>query len=80
MALLVANELPETETQKTLDLIITCEQCGEVKYFHAANDSSVERIFTSFHCSNNCDRSFYSYITIGQINMDDYSFSSEPSL
>ena len=48
-------------------LIISCEACGEVLYLEAANDEEVARQFSGFRCKKNCDRSYYSYITIGQI-------------
>ena len=52
---------------ETRRLIITCEECGQVQYFEAKDESDVERIFSSFKCPNKCDRNFYSYITIGEI-------------
>ena len=48
-------------------LIISCEACGEVRYLDAASDEEATRQFKEFCCKKGCDRSYYSYITIGQI-------------
>jgi hypothetical protein len=55
---------------ETRRLIITCEECGEVKHFDVDNDEHVDEIFTSFQCPNKCSRNFYSYITISEITMN----------
>ncbi|GEM_PF-1129796 len=48
-------------------LIITCEFCREVRYLDAANEEDVIRQFNAFRCRKGCDRSYYSYITVGQL-------------
>jgi hypothetical protein len=52
-------------------LIITCEACKQVNRLEAKNEEEAERIFNNFRCKNNCDRIYYSYITIGQLNLSD---------
>ncbi len=52
-------------------MIISCEACGEVRYFDAASDDESANLFSSFRCKKGCDRSYYSYITIGQIAMSE---------
>jgi len=52
-------------------LIITCEACKQVNRFKAKNEDEVERIFNNFRCEKNCDRAYYSYITIGQLSLSD---------
>jgi hypothetical protein len=50
-----------------INLIITCEECGEVTHYREVKDSVVDGIFNGFQCQNGCNRKFLSYITIGQI-------------
>ena len=71
-----ANQLyrkPITKTAMNAQqtLIISCEACSEVRYFNAASDDEAAALFSTFICKNGCDRSYYSYITIGQIAMDE---------
>ena len=54
-------------------LIIMCEECGDVRHFDASSEQQVEDLYKRFICSNKCDRSFYSYITIGEIEINQYS-------
>ena len=68
MEVLTKSEIIAPQT-----MIISCEACGEVRYFDAASDDESANLFSSFRCKKGCDRSYYSYITIGQIAM------SEPS-
>ena len=71
----MALTITKTESMNTLNLIISCEECGQVKHYIAPNEKSAERTFNNYRCPNNCDRSFYSYITIGQISLEDYTNS-----
>ena len=57
----------------TRRLIITCEECGEVQYFDASSEQQVDDLYRRFICPNKCDRLFYSYITIGEIEINQYS-------
>lgn len=52
-----------------INLIITCEECGEVKHYRAIEDSAAEGIFNNFRCAGKCNRTLLSYITIGQIKI-----------
>jgi hypothetical protein len=54
----------------TQRLIITCEECGEVQHFVAANEQHVEQIFNNFCCPKKCDPVYYSFITISQIPLN----------
>ena len=61
--------LTKIEPIASQTLIISCEACGEVRYLDAGSDEEVSQLFADFHCKKNCDRSYYSYITIGQISL-----------
>ena len=49
-------------------LIITCEACGNVKRYTVNSQEESDRIFREFHCSNECGRNLYSYITLGVLH------------
>ena len=57
---------------KTLNLIITCEGCGEVRRFKAESEHQARIIFQDFRCSKGCEQSMHSYITITEIALEDY--------
>ena len=67
MAVEVLTKQATTESIIPQMLIITCESCKEVRYLDAADEEDVIRQFNAFRCRKGCDRSFYSYITVGQI-------------
>ena len=58
------------------EMIITCEACGNVKRFHVNSQKDCDKIFNDFKCENNCGRNFYSFITVGSVNRNDYSVSN----
>jgi hypothetical protein len=59
--------ITKSESIAPQTLIISCEACGEVRYLDAASDEEAASQFNSFRCKKGCDRSYYSYISIGQI-------------
>lgn len=57
---------------KLKEMIITCESCGNVKRFHVKSQLDCENIFKTFKCENNCDRAFFSYISVGLLERENY--------
>ena len=52
------------------EMIITCEACGNVKHYRVSSEADCDRIFSNFHCENNCGRNLYSFITVGKVKRD----------
>jgi hypothetical protein len=48
-------------------LIITCEACHESVHFLSDDEDEMVRLFGSYKCPNGCNRTNYSYISIGEI-------------
>ena len=53
----------------SIELIITCENCGYVEHLHADSyDESIE-MFKQFRCPGQCSKKFYSYISSGEMSI-----------
>jgi len=51
-----------------LILIITCEDCGQVKHYNAAKKMEIESLIEKFREKHKkCNQKFFSYITISKI-------------
>ena len=58
-----------------LELIITCENCGHVEHLIARNEEESIRLFEKFNCPGQCSPKFYSYISIGEITVEEFQNS-----
>jgi hypothetical protein len=56
---------------KSQRMIITCEVCKEAFHFDTIDEDNVEITFSNFQCKNKCDRTYYSYITVGKLFIED---------
>ncbi len=54
----------------SLELIITCENCGHVEHFETFSERESKRIFEQFSCPGQCSPKYYSYISIGEISVE----------
>ncbi len=52
------------------ELIITCEACGSVKKFTVTDQSDADKLFKLYACENGCGRNLYSFITLGQLEIE----------
>ena len=53
---------------ENLILIITCEDCGQVKHYDAAQESEIESLIEKFRVKHKkCNQKLFSYITIRKI-------------
>ena len=53
---------------ENLILIITCEDCGQVKHYSAAKENEIESLIKKFRERHKkCNQKLFSYITIHKI-------------
>jgi len=52
----------------TIILIVTCEDCGQVKRYNAAHEGDIEHLIAGFRKKHaHCNPDFFSYFTISKI-------------
>lgn len=52
----------------TIILILTCEDCGQVKHYNTAQEGDIDQLIAGFKKKHSrCNPDFFSYFTISKI-------------